>query len=406
MTIFFDKLQDHSEVKIEILNRYYIPWLRKINLGSFNSGKCLVIDGFAGKGVYEDGRIGSPLVLIDGAIDLIDQLNKLNRPAASISIVLIEQNKKNFDALIENIDKRHNIEIKDSNYDGLYFKTLCLIDYPTIKLKIYNTDFQDFLTILLNSIEKNNTLIPSFCFVDPFGFSNTPFELFQRYLQNEKSELLFNFMFEEINRFIKSDKNINLIKTYQDLFGIRDIGELRNAIGDTKAKERKQIVIDFYSRKLLSDTQAKYVLNFEFKKKGKPKMFLIYATKNINGLKVMKDVMWEVDDTGAYLFDDSIDANQIKFDFSGLGLRDEMRLKLASLIHSCFSGRKEVSMQELQEFILTQTSFPLTNYFKQTLRLLEEKEYITVDRMDGSNKKGFNEKKIRSIDFMERTFDV
>lgn len=406
MSIYFDKLQDHSEVKIEILNRYYIPWLRKINLGNYNSRKCIVIDGFAGKGIYDDGRLGSPLILIDGAIEFADQLTDRNEDQASITIVLVERKGKNFDTLVKNIEERYHISRSESNLAELSCTAVELVGYPSIRILVFNTGFEDFFTTLLDSVESNRTLIPSFCFVDPFGFSNTPFELFERFLKNEKSELLFNFMFEEINRFIKSNKNQKLIGTYQKLFGIGDIEDLRNSIGETKARERKQIVIDFYSRQLLSNTEAKFVLNFEFKKKGRSKMFLIYATKNLHGLKTMKDVMWKIDNTGAYLFDDKANAKQIEFDFSGPELREEMRQKLASLIYDNFKSLTDVPMQALEDFVLTETSFPTTNYFKQSLKILEKKGYINVDRKPGTNNGSFNEAKVRGINFMEHTFDM
>lgn len=382
---FFNNLQDHSAAKIEVLNQYYIPWLRKINMGPFNMNRCLVIDGFAGPGIYEDGSQGSPIKLIEGAIDFCVQCEQNSWKSPSINIILIEGDKKNFDTLQKNIQ---NLYLTETDENGV----LILKDHPTVRIIIYNDAFQNVFRTLLDDIKIGQTLIPSFSFVDPFGFSHTPFELFEEYLKNEKSELLFNFMFEEINRFIMSDKHSKLVETYQKLFGIDNIEELRTEIGSARGNERKQIVVDYYSRRLLTDTEAKHVLNFEFRKNGRAKMFLIYATKNIHGLALMKTVMWKIDDTGTFLFDDRLQANQINFEFVAEMQKEEMQKDLSIIIHSNFKGQKNVMLDTLERFVLTKTIYPLTNYFKPALKLLEKAGLITVHRKTGAKKGSFNEK--------------
>ncbi|CAM5245354.1 Three-Cys-motif partner protein TcmP OS=Lysinibacillus sphaericus OX=1421 GN=LS41612_10595 PE=4 SV=1 [Lysinibacillus sphaericus] len=261
---FFEGLQSHSSAKIEILNRYYIPWLRKITLGEFNKNNCVVIDGFAGEGIYEDGQLGSPIILINGARDLCNQNLQYRRPCPNITILLIEGKEKNFNNLIQNIIGYYG----DANYNE---NVVTFGQYPTIRVVIYNDSFENVMNSFLDQV--NSNLIPSFCFVDPFGFSHTPFKLFQKYLKNNKAEILFNFMYEEVNRFITSDRDPSLVETYENLFGVENLDELRSEIKDTDAQIRKEAIINYYSKQLLGKTEANYVLNFEFKKSGRTKMF-------------------------------------------------------------------------------------------------------------------------------------
>ncbi|OKL37030.1 three-Cys-motif partner protein TcmP [Domibacillus mangrovi] len=361
---FFGALQKHSNAKVEILNNYFIPWLRKINLGSYSMSRSLVIDGFAGPGVYEDGELGSPIKLLLAATEFCDQCDDNGWKQPSITLIFIEGNKDNYNKLKETIIDNWQAEFDEEDYARLP-------DYPTIAIQCINNTFATAFKDLLDDIKPGQTLIPSFCFVDPFGFKDTPFELFEKYLSNEKAELLFNFMFEEINRFVTTKNSPKLMETYSNLFGVDDIQELQDLIGDHKKDARKKIVVDYYSRQLLEKSDAKYVLNFEFKKNGRTKMFLFYSTKSTHGLKLMKKQMWKVDDTGLYLFNDKKSADQIEFEFVKEVKDETMRQDLSKLIYENFAER-QVGIEFIEEFVLTQTIYPIENYMKQSLKLLEK----------------------------------
>lgn len=385
---FFETLQKHSNTKIEILNRYYKAWIRKITKGKFNSNRCLVIDGFAGEGIYDDGAEGSPIKLIEGAIEYYLQSEKNSWELPKITILLIEGKKKVYEKLKNNIFSRYDCtDKKDGSFQ--------LDNYPTIDLIIINDSFEKVMNKILDEV--NNRLIPSFCFVDPFGFSCTPFDIFKRYLENDKAEILFNFMYEEINRFILAENDSSLIHSYENLFGVDNLDELKESIKDKSAPIRKETIINYYSKQLLEKTFAKYVLNFEFRKNGRAKMFLIHATKNIHGLALMKDVMWKVDETGAFLYDDRKNDDQIQFEFINEITKEENIEKLSNLIIEEFKNQKYVSLKTIETFVLEKTIYPIVNYFRPAMNKLEKNNLIKVERIEGA-KKGFNEK-VKYIDF-------
>lgn len=381
---FFQELRNHSNAKIEILSRYYIPWLRKITLGAFNQNKCLVIDGFAGEGIYADGQIGSPIILIDGARGLDDQNLQCGRERPTITILLIEGNEKIYIQLIHNILRHYD----DAEYtDNL----ITFRNYPTIKVIAINNTFENVMNSFLE--QANSRLIPSFCFVDPFGFSHTPFQLLKKYLENHKAEILFNFMYEEINRFILSDKDPKLVETYKNLFGVENLDELRHQVNVASGSQlRKELIINYYAKQLLEKTEAQYALNFEFKKSGRTKMFLVHSTKNKHGLALMKEVMWKVDETGAFLYDDRKDTDQIEFEFFDDYTKKEHIKNLSEIVYNEFKGKIGVSLDTIEMFVLEKTIYPLTNYFKPAMKLLEKNEFIYVERAVGANKGSFNEK--------------
>lgn len=239
--------------------------------------------------------------------------------------------------------------------------------------------------------------------MDPFGFSHTSLNLFKDFLENDKTEILFNFMYEEINRFITSDHSNKLKDTYLNLFGANSLDKLKDGIKKTRtANERKELIIGYYCEQLLEKTNTEYILKFEFKRKqNRTKMFLVYATKNLKGLETMKKAMWKVDPTGTFLYSEKNidDAMQLKFLLEGESLSEDEHLNLlASQIFDEFAGKTNITLSNIECFVLTQTNYPLGGYYKKSLKLLEIKEKIRCTRIPKAKKYTYNEK-LKHIDF-------
>src|SRR5690606_5695203 len=128
----------------------------------------------------------------------------------------------------------------------------------------------------LDAIQKGYTLIPSFCFIDPFGFKDTPFDVIKKYLSNPKSEIFLNFIYEETNRFLTA-KNEKVKAHMQRHFGVDEIDSIQKLVKGKQALERKQLIVDLYSRQLLENTDVEHVLSFEIKKDGRTKLILFYG---------------------------------------------------------------------------------------------------------------------------------
>ena len=61
---FFAGKRPWSIIKDQVLENYMSPYIAKINkLGR----PLLLIDGYAGPGVFEDGKPGSPLIICQAA---------------------------------------------------------------------------------------------------------------------------------------------------------------------------------------------------------------------------------------------------------------------------------------------------------------------------------------------------
>jgi three-Cys-motif partner protein len=361
---FFNILQEHSEAKLRILDNYVIEWMRKITLGPFGGESALVIDGFSGTGVYENNKDGSPIRLLKHAIDFCEQAKRYDWPAPKLLLLFIEGLEENYNTLLYNIYKLTDLDLSGETD----FKNLP--EYPTIEVACLNGNFEDIFGSLLEGLKSGSSLIPSFCFIDPFGFSATPFELIERYLKNNKSEILFNFIYEETNRFITA-QDPKIQEHMKRHFGVDDIEVLKKLVENKQGSLRKEVVVDFYSRQLKENTEVRHILSFEIKKDGRTKLILFYGTKNLKGLQVMKKAMWKVDDTGLYMFDDRKDPDEIRFEFTK-DLEDEIMIAdLAGKIQKNFSGKKAF-IEEINDYVLTDTIYPIEVYAKKALVKLEK----------------------------------
>lgn len=332
-------------------------------MGPFGK-KALVIDGFAGTGKYSNSD-GSSIRLIKHAIEFCHQADRNDWKRPQLLILLIEGNEENYLHLLENIHEITSLDLKgQENY-------LPIPDYPSIQIACRYGKFEEILKERLDRIEKGYTLIPSFCFIDPFGFKDTPFDLIRAYLSNQKSEIFLNFIYEETNRFL-TVKNEKVKVHMQRHFGVDEIDSIQELVKGKPALERKQLIVDLYSRQLLENTDIKHVLSFEIKKDGRTKLILFYGTKSIEGLRVMKNAMWKVDDTGLYMFDDRKEPDQIEFQFTKQ-LNDEVLMdNLCHILSNSLSGRI-LSIEEVEVFVLTQTIYPLENFCKKALKIIENK---------------------------------
>jgi three-Cys-motif partner protein len=328
------QIDRHTQSKHTILRRYWEAWLPIMT--RYNQ-RVLYIDGFAGPGRYAGGEDGSPLIALISARDHQAQ------PDSEVVFTFIEKDKKRFDHLVQVIE-----QIK---------ATLP----PNFKVHCIHGEFDDQMAEALDQLEeKKAQLAPSLVFIDPFGFSHTPFHTVRRIMQNRQCEVLITFMYEEINRFLGHPDHAD---TYDLLFGTnawRKVLEVKNP------DDRRRMIHDIY-RDQLHAIGIEYVRSFEMLNQGnRTDYFLFFGSHSLRGLEKMKEAMWKADPAGAFQFSDYTDAERTinlfpdKPDFEGL-----KRMLLARF------RQKDISIEELSSFVLVDTPFLKTHFKTQILKPME-----------------------------------
>jgi three-Cys-motif partner protein len=331
-------LEPHTRAKHEILKRYLQAWMVILSQGKFP--EILYIDGFAGPGQYEDGEAGSPIIALDTALGVKPALT------ARVHFLFVEER----DDRATHLRQQVALRTLPANFSVIVEGGIT---------------FEAAFSRRYSSFVRSGRLMPTFAFIDPFGWTGAPFSLVKQILAQRSCEVFVNFMYEEINRFIGLPDQV---ANFNSFFGTED---WKRCIGGLDRRIRNRCLHDLYLRQLHAG--AKYVRSFEMSNaRDVTDYYLFYATNELLGLKKMKEAMWKADESGEFRFSDATDPNQL--------VLFEKAPKLPALeaqLLTTFSGR-EVSVGDIEAFVLTETAFRESHY-KGILKALEtEKTLLTV----------------------------
>jgi len=319
---------------------------------AMHPGQIIYIDGFAGPGAYTGGEPGSPIIAIRTFLN--HHLTSVRQK--DVQFLFIEQDPARC---------RHLEQL--------------LADYSeTTQYRVFEGNFDETMTGLLRRLEETQTrLAPTFAFIDPFGYSHTPMKTIQRLMRHPKCEVLITFMYEEINRFLKADYT-GKEDQYNSLFGTSEWQHRANtAIG---AKARRDNLHNLYQEQLKNQANARYVRSFCMRNcHNATDYFLFFATNSLLGMEKMKQAMSGVDPTGAFVFSDFTDSNQMQlFSEPNYG-------ELERLLSKHFQGRV-VSIEEVTEYVIADT--PFYKYKAEALKPMEGASKIEVISVDPKRRKG------------------
>ena len=147
------EIEPHTLAKHEILRRYLGAWFPILT--TYNQ-RVLYVDGFCGPGRYKGGEFGSPILAVREALKHSARLNG---------------NKVLFYFMDERSDRIEHLRSELQNMNAP--NNFVLNSQPG--------EFEVELRKLLDEVDsKQLQLVPTFAFIDPFGFKGLPFDLVRR----------------------------------------------------------------------------------------------------------------------------------------------------------------------------------------------------------------------------------
>lgn len=282
---FFKKKKIWSTVKDELLGCYLRPYFSKVMR---TGNPILYVDCFAGKGRFDDGMSGSPLIAMECLKICLAQSGSLNR--SNVSLCFIELNYAD--------DLRKNLKNEPS---GTY--------------RVIEGKFEEKISDLLIEKYEQNQKLNLFLYVDPYGVKALDANLFDKLpTMFSTAELLINLnsfgfireacramkvVFREEERVIFED-----IEEYDTSYNT-SINELNIVAGgiywQSIITDYRQGKIDCYQAerefslqyKLRLREKYRYVLSMPIRLKPglHPKYRMIYATNHSDGCLLMADNM-------------------------------------------------------------------------------------------------------------------
>ncbi|MFC7047334.1 three-Cys-motif partner protein TcmP [Halobacteriaceae archaeon GCM10025711] len=350
-------LKEHTEVKHRILRKYLVPWTRILSSGN---PRIHYFDGFAGRGYYEDGEPGSPLLAMDVADEHADLFDEF-------LCTFIEKNSQNYSDLVEAVEQRERT-VSD-------------------KVKVYhhNEAFADVARDLMDSLE--GEIVPSFFFIDPFGYKGVPFELISEILnlRDQGVEVFLTFMVRDIRRFLTDEGHENSIS---EIMGTDAWKEIRD---QPNIENKEEEILKLYEQQLKQAADMEYVWPFEMKmpERRETVYYLIHSTNHFMGFKIMKDVMFVegAEDQFAYLGPEhyGYDSGQQKI-FEHTDNGDRRIHELADYLFEELEDRR-LTFWDVMKETYTETKL-IEKHYRKAVKLLAEQHRAEIhnfpDRPKGS----------------------
>lgn len=246
----------HTLAKHEILRRYLGAWLSILGRGK-RHGQLILLDGFAGRGRYKEGQPGSPAVMFERAVQVVD-----DGLAKKVAIRCSEPNETNFSHLQE-VAK------------GL--------EHERVTIKATQETFEEVAQKFLGYARKQGNPAPTFVMVDPYGVKGVKLETLKQMLEFDRVEVLLTFMVRDPSRFLKEG---NYADPLTALYG----GE---AWKDCEDAADRPVCLMRRFREIVVPDVAKYALPFTVYEDERKTIlyYLVHMTNNDLGMREMKKAM-------------------------------------------------------------------------------------------------------------------
>jgi three-Cys-motif partner protein len=257
---FFSERADQSEVKALIVSQYFDIWAKIIAPNTMLSdGKLAYIDLFAGPGRYEDGSASTPLMVLSKAV-----------ANSKVAAGLV--------SLFNDMDGNHTKTLR-KEIDALPGRSSLKYD-PQIYEGEVNRSIADYF--------EKTKLIPTFSFIDPFGYKGLSWALIRSVIKDWGSDCVFFFNYSRINAGI----NNPIVNEHMEaLFGKENLEHLRTSLNASQINREGMIVE--HLKTAMIEAGAKYVQMFRFRNENNTRTthYLVFVSKHSLGYELMKEVM-------------------------------------------------------------------------------------------------------------------
>jgi three-Cys-motif partner protein len=254
---FFDEREDQSEVKARIVSKYFGIWA-KIIAPKARTKRIGYIDLFAGPGRYKDGSASTPLMVLQQAIA---------DPQLRDSLVTFfnDEQPEHTNSLANEIKALPGIET-------LKYK-------PHISTGNVGADIAAKL--------QTSSLIPTFSFIDPFGYKGLSLGLVRGAIKDWGSDCVFFFNYNRINAGISNsivDRHIDA------LFGSERASRLRLQVQGTTPTQREALILENLAQ-AIKELGGNFVLPFRNANGTRSTHHLVFVSKHVLGYEKMKEIM-------------------------------------------------------------------------------------------------------------------
>lgn len=254
-----------------------------------------------------------------------------------------------------------------------------------VKVTIRHGSFETvFGSLLAELTAKGKRLIPTFAFIDPFGYADGSAEIAGRLLDFPQCEVLYFLPLSFVLRFVGRAGQEDALTA---LFGSR---EWEGAV-ELSGPKRSAFLLDLFERQLARAANVKHVRSFRLETEDGNDYRLVFGLGHDKGLEIAKDAMWQVDPVAGTSFRATTDTGQEVL-FTPETLLDTAPL-LAEL--RARFGTDWFTTSDAERCTLINTPFRKGHLIKRTLQPAEKAGALLVERVPGST--GFQGARMRFL---------
>ena len=263
---FYKDLAEHSKVKERLLGKYFEAYTQVLGHNRYTD--CVAgFDLFAGKGIYEDGEHGSPMI-IRKAMEITANTLAAKGKSCKFELYANDHNPEHTASL--------EASLKDSFPNGKVF------------WEVSNRDYQDCLESVAKLAVRRKT--KSFIFLDPFGYKNISITDIATLLSSGNAELLLWLPITHMARFSRKETPAAL-QRIQDQLGIAD-SDFESLEGKNHQREYIHLVVE----KLRSYFPQFYVDSFFIRAKPSVHHAMFFITPSAKGAEKLIEAKWTIDE--------------------------------------------------------------------------------------------------------------
>lgn len=262
---FFQEQREQSLIKARIVAKYFAAWTQVILATQKRYPdrvqRMAYVDLFAGPGRYDDQSKSTPVMVLETI---------LANPELANRMVTMFNDKD------------------QANIESL--KT-AIKELPDIGRLRYNpVFFNEEVGEEIIRMFADKTLIPTFFFVDPWGYKGLSLELISSIIKDWGCDCVFFFNYNRVNMGIMNES----VKPHMiSLFGEERLNQLQIECKDKSPAVREMIIVQALCDSL-KQNGGRYVLPFRFRNEqgSRTSHHLIFMSKHFRGYEIMKEIMY------------------------------------------------------------------------------------------------------------------
>jgi three-Cys-motif partner protein len=355
---FFKEQSIPSEIKAELIKEYFIMWSSVMkNTSKYQKDyKLGYIDLFCGPGVYDDGKLSTPMMIMETILSDLEL-------CAHVITFFNDQDQNTITKLQNNIEKLNNFNQ--------------LKHLPRYNVAKVDEDIKELLP--------NN--IPSLMVLDPFGYKGISLELIKETTVSFGCDLILLF---NLNSLVRAIDNPTMQQNMRQLFGkyynnlkstLADIEEITEEI--TKYKYEREIIDAFHTA--LKEEHIPYMMRFRFTKKDSAQAlrYLLFVSKSPKGCKQFKSALKRNSNSSLYDcfgYTEEPTSNPLLEYFC-----DEVEDRLAKELTEKYCKRQHINTADIYNDYLCRSI--TEKEIKGALKKLEETRVIIVNEFKKNGEK-------------------